>query len=194
MIFNKLFLLLAGAASVTRQAATEPAPPGAAAPAPSLLLPASIYTYDVGTGAISCASRGVVRKHWANNGHDTTTLATFAFPAALGGRTCQLRFRLAAADVCAGSRKLDVFTALRPVAGCPTAQWPPNSGRDRHLGRMDVRAGGWATWEAKYGTYLTEPTPCPHGVTLGMEFVGVYDDVDIEWSNPLTGGPRIHYW
>jgi hypothetical protein len=54
MIFNRLFLLLVGAATalgspVVKRQGDE-------------LLPSHIYNYDAGSGAISCASSGVIKK------------------------------------------------------------------------------------------------------------------------------------
>jgi len=59
---------------------------------------------------------------------------------------------------------------------------------------MNVAKGQSGTWEGKYNRFLTDPTPCPHGVDLGMELAGVYDVDDVEWPDPRNGGPRIYYW
>jgi hypothetical protein len=112
----------------------------------------------------------------------------------LNGKTCQFGFKLAPGDVCSGSKKIDVFTNYAPTPGCPMPSRPPGNQGNINIGRMNAAAGAAGTWEAKYGGYLTDPTPCPHGVDAGMELVGVYDVDDVEWANPATGGPRIYYW
>jgi len=154
------------------------------------LLPKNTYTYDVGTGAISCTPNAKIFKHWTNNGHDITTLMTFEYTNAMAGRTCQFGFKLASGDISTGSQLFDLFQSLHPVKSCPTTAYPPNNGRDQHLGRMKAATPD-ATWVDQF-LYLSRPVPCkPPGTVEAFELVGVYDAVDIEWSG--TSGPRILY-
>ncbi|KAI1039317.1 hypothetical protein LB505_008602 [Fusarium chuoi] len=152
--------------------------------------PAEIHTYNINNGAIYDTDEGRVTKAPTNGGNDITTLLTFKYPEAARGKKCQFAFYLAPGENVIGSRKLDLYSSLAPAPG-PRAGWGPGNQRNVHLGRMDVKVGGFATWEATYGPYMTQKTDCKKpGTVEGLELVGVYDLDAIYW-NPAKSGPRI---
>ncbi|RGP61390.1 idi-3 precursor [Fusarium longipes] len=152
--------------------------------------PSALWTYNVANGAISSTSEGRVTKHPSNGGNDNTALFTFTYPEFARNKKCRFAFYLANGENVIGSGKLDLFSSLSPAPG-PRAGWGPGNQRDVHLGRLDVKKGGFATWEATYGTYMTSKTDCKKpGTRVGLELVGVYDTDAVYW-NPSKSGPRI---
>lgn len=118
---------------------------------------------------------------------------TFTYPAAAKSKQCQLEFHLPANANPAGSKKIDVFSSIKPAPG-PTGTWAPGNQRNNHIGRLSVVAGGAATWDATYGTSLAVKLPCKApGTVEAFEFVGVGDFDSINWSPASRYGPRIIY-
>ncbi|KAM0333395.1 hypothetical protein ACHAQA_002056 [Verticillium albo-atrum] len=155
--------------------------------------PSSLYTYDVGTGAIKCdVTYGLVDKSTSNNGHDYTTLLTFTYPEAAAGKQCLFEFFLDDNASLYGSKKVDVFTSLAPAPGCTTG-WAPGNQRNVNLGRLSIQRNGLSTWDATYSPYLTKSTPCKApGTVEAFELAGVYDHDHVSW-NAAVSGARISY-
>lgn len=182
----KLYTLMVSAFLATTQVFATPLQPRANA----FFTPTTIWKYNTGTGAIAATTSGLVAK--SNNGQDTTALLTFTYPSAASGKQCQFAFYLDNAATLNGSRKLDLYTSTNPAPG-PRSTWPPGNQRNIHLGRISAIKGGFATWDAKYSTYLTQKTPCKApGTVEGFELTGVYDQDTVGW-NPAVAGPRIIY-
>ncbi|KAK2055946.1 hypothetical protein LY76DRAFT_519322 [Colletotrichum caudatum] len=148
------------------------------APPPTTFAPSATFVYNTRNGAIYPSNYGGV---------------------AAAGKRCQLWFLLdGPTSGVSGSRKLDVFTSAKPAPAGGSAGWGtggPENQRDANLGRWSVpAAGGWATWDATYGAYLTAPTDCKApGTVEGFELVGVYDDDYVSWDAQLSGA-RIAYF
>jgi hypothetical protein len=118
---------------------------------------------------------------------------TFTYPAAAQNKQCQLEFHLPANASPAGSKKIDVFSSIKPAPG-PTTGWSPGNQRDKHIGRLSVVPGGAATWDSAQKPSLAFKTPCKApGTVEAFEFVGVGDFDLINWSPSLGYGPRIVY-
>lgn len=162
------------------------------AQAPGVIAPTRRYLYDVGTGALTCnPPQGVVSKSTTNNGHDTTTLVVFTYPAASTGKKCRFSFSLGASDTLDGSRRIDVFGTTEVPTACTTG-WPPGNKRDIQLGRMNLALGAAATWDWTSSSYLTSETDCkPAGTVEAFELVGVWDVDEVRWG--FTNGARILY-
>ncbi|WDK19986.1 hypothetical protein CGRA01v4_11273 [Colletotrichum graminicola] len=174
-------VLAAASALATPLSARQSAPP------PTSFAPSATFVYNTRNGAIYPSNYG------GNEGNDLTSLPTFTYPQAAAGKKCQLWFLLdGPTSGVSDSRKLDVFTSTKPApAGGPGNQ------RDANLGRWSLpaaAAGGWATWDATYGAYLTAPTDCKApGTVEGFELVGVYDNDYVSWDAQLSGA-RIAYF
>ncbi|EFQ32383.1 uncharacterized protein GLRG_07527 [Colletotrichum graminicola M1.001] len=159
-------VLAAASALATPLSARQSAPP------PTSFAPSATFVYNTRNGAIYPSNYGGV---------------------AAAGKKCQLWFLLdGPTSGVSDSRKLDVFTSTKPApAGGPGNQ------RDANLGRWSLpaaAAGGWATWDATYGAYLTAPTDCKApGTVEGFELVGVYDNDYVSWDAQLSGA-RIAYF
>jgi hypothetical protein len=155
----------------------------------SYFLPSTIANYNVGTGGVTCGAQGKVFKSDSDNGNDITTLLTFTYPQAVSGMTCSFEFYLTSTDPLSGDNGglFDVFTSLEPT-DCVSG-----NNRNIQLGRMQPVNNGFATWDATYSTYLTQPGPCDNpGTEVSLELVPVGDNDDIEW-NPFVSGARIYY-
>ncbi|WYZ41386.1 hypothetical protein EsH8_V_000281 [Colletotrichum jinshuiense] len=165
-----------------------------AAPA-TYFTPSAIFTYNTRNGAITPSYGGVVAKSTSNQGNDLTALLTFTYPQAAAGKKCQFYFYLdGPTSSVSGSGKLDVFTSLQPAPAGGSPGWGPGNQRNVNIGRISVVSGGYATWDATYGAYLTAPTDCKAAGTVeGLELVGVYDNDYVSW-NPQVSGPRIAYF
>ncbi|KAK2015255.1 hypothetical protein LZ32DRAFT_656596 [Colletotrichum eremochloae] len=170
------------------------------APPPTSFAPSATFTYNTRNGAIYPSNYGgVISKSSSNEGNDLTALLTFTYPQAAAGKKCQLWFLLdGPTSGVSGSRKLDVFASSRPAPAGGSPGWGaggPGNQRDANLGRWSVpAAGGWATWDATYGAYLTAPTDCKApGTVEGFELVGVYDNDYVSWNAQLSGA-RIAYF
>ncbi|KAK0372147.1 hypothetical protein CLIM01_10492 [Colletotrichum limetticola] len=161
--------------------------------------PSSTFTYNTRTGAITPTyGTAVVSKSTSNAGNDLTALMTFTYPPAAAGKKCQFYFYLdAATSSVSGSRKLDVFTSLKPAPAGGSPGWGaggPGNQRNVNIGRLSVVAGGYATWDATYGAYLTAPTDCKApGTVEGLELVGVNDNDYVSWNTQVSGA-RIAYF
>uniref|UniRef100_L2FW71 Idi-3 n=1 Tax=Colletotrichum fructicola (strain Nara gc5) TaxID=1213859 RepID=L2FW71_COLFN len=131
-------------------------PRGAPNRQPLLHPPPAVFQYNVRDGAIYPASWGYVSKYPQNAGNDFTTLLTFTYPAAAAGKKCQFAFFADANTYAGGRRPLD---------------------RNANIGRVSIVDGGYATWDATYGAYLSTPSDCkPAGTVEGLELVGVNDN------------------
>lgn len=154
----------------------------------------NIWQYSVNNGAISAASSFIeIYKSTGNGGKDQTALVTFTYPAAAKGRQCQLEFHLPGNANPAGSKKIDVFSSIKPASDSANS-WGPGNQRNNHIGRLSVVVGGAATWDATYGPSLAFKTPCKKpGTVEAFELVGVYDFDSINWDPSSKYGPRIVY-
>lgn len=69
----------------------------------------------------------------------------------------------------------------------------PGNQRNVNIGRLSVSNNAYATWEATYGMYLTEPTDCKApGTQEGFELVGVYDYDLINWNGAVAGARLVY--
>lgn len=124
---------------------------------------------------------------------ETSTIATFQFGDDVAGKTCQLVFELDDDDTSEGTKTMDVFNWTNPedlenlVSGKAVKKVQTKS-RDEHAGRILVSAPGTATWIMNYGEWPS--IPCPAGELIGIEFVGVGDEVEVAWVPGVTG-PRF---
>jgi hypothetical protein len=160
----------------------------------SYFSPSDTWQYSVHNGAIAAARSLVeIYKSTGNGGKDQSALVTFTYPAAAQNKQCQLEFHLPASANPAGSKKIDVYSSIKPAPG-PAGTWAPGNQRNNHIGRLSVVAGGAATWDATYGTSLAVKVPCKApGTVEAFEFVGVGDFDSINWSPSSGYGPRIVY-
>lgn len=154
--------------------------------------PSAIWKYNTRNGAIYSTEQGYVSKATNNGGNDITALLTFTYPQAAKDKKCQFAFYLDSKDSISGSKKLDLYTSNSPAPG-PRDTWGPGNQRNIHLGRLDLKLGGFATWDSTQGAYMTQKTNCKAPDTVeGFELVGVFDDDAVYW-NPSVAGPRIVY-
>ncbi|KAK3682053.1 hypothetical protein B0T22DRAFT_444301 [Podospora appendiculata] len=161
-----------------------------------VIAPTTLYTFNVGTGAINCTNTGgLVSKSHTNGGNDITTLITFTYPPESAGKTCTLQFFLAGPDVSLdGTGQIDVFSILAPAPGC-TDSWPPGNGRNIHLGRWNVDISQYATWDWTSSSYLTQPTTCAApGTVEAYEFVGVGDYDLVQWGDSSSAPFGVETW
>ncbi|KAK3681380.1 hypothetical protein B0T22DRAFT_304613 [Podospora appendiculata] len=157
------------------------------------LQPSAIVVHDVWWAGQNVCNPGTckVTKSPTSGGHDLTTMFTFTYPAAVANRQCWLEFSVpAGASVSAGA-KVDVFRQWRPVSACPSQ----GNNRDVQLGKMVVgAAGGRATWEATYNSYLTAKGPCAApGTVEGIEIVAVGDAEEVLWQQGAGVGVKVVY-
>ncbi|KAH8896948.1 hypothetical protein GQ53DRAFT_626779, partial [Thozetella sp. PMI_491] len=126
-----------------------------------------------------------------NGAQPTSSLVTFTYPPAVSGKMCYLAFPLAASTQLSGSMQTDIFRTWSPVNSCPSS----SNHRDVQLGRMNLVAGGAATWAWTSNAYLTQPTACPApGTVETLEFAPVsgstgYDSVI--WVQGAASGPIV---
>ncbi|KAH7231113.1 hypothetical protein BKA59DRAFT_409358 [Fusarium tricinctum] len=188
MLF-KTFLSAAIAATSTLAAPLE-----ARNVSSSYFTPSNTWQYSVRDGAITAVSSIVeIYKSTGNGGKDQTALVTFTYPAAAKNKQCQLEFHLPANANPAGSKKIDVFTSIKPARG-PTGGWGPGNQRNNHIGRLSVVAGRAATWDSAQRPSLAFKTPCKApGTVEAFELVGVSDFDLINWDPSSAYGPRIVY-
>jgi len=184
-------LLLLGLSAAAPTPAAEPAPvpwiPGSG----SVITPTAVSQYDVWTGAIRYnVGAGKIFKN--NKVTDTSTLLSFAFPAASAGRTCTFHLFLGPASTLTGSPNFDIFSSLQP-ATASTNSWGPGNQRNNYLGRAQAALNAEAVFLQGYGT-AAQSFPCPAaGTTAGYEFVATDDVEDIEWSQAGGVGAYITY-
>ncbi|KAF5227532.1 hypothetical protein FAUST_11712 [Fusarium austroamericanum] len=173
---------------------TPQVPSGTSGTSSSYFSPSDTWQYSVHNGAIAAAPSLVeIYKSTGNGGKDQSALVTFTYPAAAKSKQCQLEFHLPANANPAGSKKIDVFSSIKPAPG-PTGTWAPGNQRNNHIGRLSVVAGRAATWDATYGTSLAVKVPCKApGTVEAFEFVGVGDFDSINWRPSSGYGPRIIY-
>ncbi|KAI8307705.1 hypothetical protein K4K59_010644 [Colletotrichum sp. SAR11_240] len=175
-MFSKLLITLLAATS----ALAAPAPLSERQTSSPYFTPSAVFQYNVRDGAIYPASWGHVSKYPQNAGYDFTTLLTFTYPAAAAGKKCQFAFFADANTYAGGSRQLDVFTSLKPAPAGGAGGWGaggPGNQRNANIGRVSIVDGGYATWDATYGAYLSTPSDCkPAGTVEGLELVGVNDN------------------
>lgn len=193
MLFKSI-LATAVAATSAFAAPLEARNVTSSSPSLSYFTPSNTWQYSVNNGAISATSSlAEIYKSTGNGGKDQTALVTFTYPAGVEGRQCQLEFHLPANANPAGSKKIDVFTSIKPAPGSKDG-WGPGNQRNNHIGRLSVVAGGAATWDATYGRSLAVKTPCKKpGTVEAFELVGVYDFDSINWNPSSEYGPRIVY-
>ncbi|RJE24492.1 hypothetical protein PHISCL_03184 [Aspergillus sclerotialis] len=133
----------------------------------------------------------VVRNN--NPAEETTAIVTFDFDPSLEGRTCKLMFELWARDTSTGSQTVDVFSTIDPpssqsmsVAEASKALvMKMTQSRGEHMGRIKVPAPGTAEWIQSY--HGMPEFPCPAGQLMGWEFVGVGEDITLQWDIGVTG-------
>ncbi|KAK3327059.1 hypothetical protein B0T19DRAFT_484236 [Cercophora scortea] len=155
------------------------------------LQPTSIVVHDVWGQNICNPGTCKVTKSPTSGGHDMTTMFTFTYPAAVANRQCWLEFAVPTSATVSAGAKVDVFRQWQPVSTCPSQ----GNNRDVQLGRMVVgAAGGRATWEATYNTYLTAKGPCAApGTVEGIEIVGVGDLEEVLWQQGAGVGVKVVY-
>ncbi|KAF2665192.1 hypothetical protein BT63DRAFT_429125 [Microthyrium microscopicum] len=127
-----------------------------------IILPTAPSQYDISTGAIHYAiDTGKLT--------NTTTLLTFAYPAASAGQTCTFHLYLSASSVQTRSKNLDIFSSLQPATKSTTS-WGPGNQRNVQLARVVVSRLG----DVSYLTGCTQvgkASACPLG-TVRYEVVG----------------------
>ncbi|KAM5386454.1 hypothetical protein ACJZ2D_000417 [Fusarium nematophilum] len=183
-------------ALLTSTAAVSFAAPSANARAlDNILYPAGTYRYWVNTGRIVQDPQDqllIVKNGKAAD--ETTTIVTFEFDQSTRGKTCELIFELWDRDVSTGTKTLDVFTysdppqAAKAFSAADAARWASIKSRDNHVGRIKVPKPGNATWEMSFQGW--PKIPCPAGQLIGVEYVGVGDNVKVRWDIGVTG-PRF---
>lgn len=89
-----------------------------------------------------------------------------------------MNFNLLDRDTSTGSQSVEVFSLINPPP-----EGPGSRGED--LGRIRVPAPGVAEWVMAYGGM--PEFPCPAGELIGFEFVGVGDQVTIQWDIGVSG-------
>lgn len=160
------------------------------------LYPAGTYRYWVETGNIVQDPQDqllIVKNDKAAD--ETTTIVTFDFDESTEGKTCELLFELWDRDVSTGTKKLDVFTysdppsIAREFSAADVAEWASIRSRDNHVGRIVAPKPGNATWEMSYHGWPR--ISCPAGQLIGVEYVGVGDNVEVRWDIGVTG-PRFN--
>ncbi|KAL0942762.1 uncharacterized protein CTRU02_200648 [Colletotrichum truncatum] len=191
-MFSKLVVALI--AATTAIAAPLEAPLEARQAPSTYFTPSATFNYNTRDGAIYPSGWGQISKYTGNNGNDITTLLTFTYPEGVSGKKCQFFFYADGSTYASGSKKIDVFTSNKPAPAGGSPGWGaggPGNQRNNNVGRLSVPAGGYATWDATYGAYLTSPTDCKApGTVEGIELVGVYDN-DYVSFNPTSA--RIAY-
>ncbi|KPA35372.1 idi-3 precursor [Fusarium langsethiae] len=147
----------------------------------SYFTPSDTGQYSVKDGAITAASSLIeIYKSTGNGSKDQTALVIFTYPIPANANP-------------AGSKKLDVFSSIKPAPG-PKDGWGPGNQRGNHIGRLSVVAGGAATWDATYGPSLAVKTPYKApGTVEAFELVGVWYFDSINWSPSSEYEPRIVY-
>ncbi|MBE3044990.1 hypothetical protein IMZ48_21010, partial [Candidatus Bathyarchaeota archaeon] len=98
-------------------------------------------------------------------------------------------FRLwADRDTTTGSRLLDVFTYNNLPGDNVEALKLRVLERDEHAGRIEAEFVEEAEWVLQYDGWPV--IDCPAGETIGIEYVGVGDEVVVQWDIGVTG-PRF---
>jgi hypothetical protein len=114
----------------------------------SYFTPLNTWQYSIRDGAITAISSIVeIYKSTDNGGKDQIALMTFTYPAAAKNKQCQLEFHLPANANPTGSKKIDIFTSIKPAWG-PTGGWGPRNQHNNHIGRLSVIAGRAAIWDS----------------------------------------------
>lgn len=181
----KLLAFLA-AASAASAAAVKPA---VSARQTDLLYPSRTYRRWIQSGdmVLDPQDQLLVVKN-GNQADETTAVVEFTFDDDTEGKKCQLLFELwEDRDISRGSQTLDVFTynnlpeevrALVEVLE-----------RDDHAGRIKALTDGEeAEWTLSYDGWPI--IDCPAGESIGIEYVGVGDAVEVQWDIGVTG-PRF---
>jgi hypothetical protein len=175
--------------SLLSLAAAAPAPVPQIPSSGAVIAPSAVSQFDVWTGAIRYASgAGKIFKNGRTT--DTTTLLTFTYPTASGGRTCTFHLYLDAASVQTGAKDVDIYSSLQP-ATTSTSTWGPGNQRNNQLARVAVSKPGDVTYLAGY-PQVAKSYPCPSG-TVGYELAPTDDTMDIEWTQSATVGAYITY-
>ncbi|KAH8892952.1 hypothetical protein GQ53DRAFT_764047 [Thozetella sp. PMI_491] len=113
-----------------------------------------------------------------NGNHLISTVVTFTYPTNVAGKTCYLGLPLGPSAELSGSMQTDVFQTWAPVETCPSY----SSNRGNELGRLNLVAGGDASWAWTSSGYMTAPTPCPApGTVEGYEFAPVWGATGDDW-------------
>lgn len=161
-----------------------------ATPTPDpMIRPDTLSQYTVSTGAIAYnVPTGRIHKNGVDS--DITTLVTFTFPDNTAGKTCEFNFALNNCLHCNpgypyGTAQIDVYTSLAP-ADHSTTTWPNGNMRDQYIGRLQAIKPGVASYVAGFPV-IGQGFPCPAGMTLGGELVGVGDVDEINWDGEGEG-------
>ncbi|SPO06293.1 uncharacterized protein DNG_08982 [Cephalotrichum gorgonifer] len=178
----KLLTALATVAAATLAAA---APGVAPRQEFTIIRPTQTYRRWIQTGEIleNPQNQLLVVKN-GNSADETSTFVTFDFDASTEGKVCTLVFSLWERDVSTGSHTLDLFTYSDPPQSLAVLSAELES-RDKHVGRIIAPTAAIAEWVQAYEGYPS--IPCPAGQTLGIEFVGVGDAVQVQWGIGSTG-------
>ncbi|KAE8355477.1 hypothetical protein BDV28DRAFT_146149 [Aspergillus coremiiformis] len=161
------------------------------------LWPSETYRYWVQTGQWKLDPEDdlLIVKN-TNPADETTAIVTFNIPETAAGHKCTLLFDLGADDISTGSQQVDVFTATKPTGALAESDLRSVSrqvdgivwSRDAHVGRISVAAPGSARWILASLGY--PGFDCPAGRVVGFEFVGVNDQVAMQWDTEVSG-PRV---
>ena len=181
----KLLTLLATATAASA-AALSPLTPRQ----DTILWPHRTYRRWVNTGAMvnDPQDQPLIVKN-GNQADETTAIVSFQFDQSTAGKKCQLLFRLwADRDTTTGSKLLDVFTYNNLPEDNFEAMKMGVLERDQHAGRIRAEFVEEAEWVMQYHGWPV--IDCPAGETIGIEYVGVGDEVVVQWDIGVTG-PRF---
>ena len=185
------FLALIAAATAASAAAVAPQ---LSARQEGLLYPLRTYRRWIQTGQMveDPQDQPLVVKN-GNQADETSTVVSFEFDQSTEGKKCQLLFELwGDRDISEGSgqdglAELDVFTYknLPPTISAKSIEIKE---RDDHAGRILAAFDEEATWVQSYKGWPV--IDCPAGEIIGIEYVGVGDNVKVQWDIGVTG-PRF---
>ena len=181
----KLLTLLATATAASAAGLSPPLTPRQN----TILWPHRTYRRWVQTGELKTdpQDQHLIVKN-GNQAEETTAIVSFQFDESTKGKKCQLLFRLWPRDVSTGSRLLDVFTYKNlPDDEVGTLKMRVLE-RHEHVGRIKAEIVEEAEWVLQYDGWPV--IECPAGETIGVEYVGVGDDVVVRWDIGVTG-PRF---
>lgn len=181
----KLLTFLASA-SAASAAAVKPA---ISARQSDFIYPARTYRHWVQSGdlVLDPQDQLLVVKN-GDQADETTAIVSFNIPEDAEGKKCQLHFELwEDRDKSTGSQTLDVFTYNNLPQ--ETKALAEILERDEHAGRIKALTDrAEAQWILSYDGYPI--IDCPAGESIGIEYVGVGDAVEVQWDIGVTG-PRF---
>lgn len=123
-----------------------------------------------------------------NQADETTAIVEFRFDEDTEGKQCQLLFELwPDRDISTGTQDLDVFTYKNlPEQAKALVEILE---RDEHVGRIKaIPDREEAEWTMSYDGWPV--IDCPAGESIGIQYVGAGDAVEVQWDIGVTG-PRF---